>query len=85
MIDSILFAVGADRLYRTLFGIIVLTTTIPAAVGSYWLLLRAMDWALGIKFREEFKKFSPTARANYFGKRNIGVAIVIGCVFLRFL
>ena len=84
MIELIFSFVDEERVYGAIFGLFTLIVTIPLAVGCYWLLLRLMDWALGVNFREEFGKFTPAARGDYFGKRNIGVAIIVGAIFLRF-
>jgi hypothetical protein len=66
-------------------GLLVLMLLVPAAVGVWFWLLRAMDKAIGVNFKERARTWSGFDFALYAGLRAVAVAILVGQLFSRFV
>lgn len=68
-------------------GVLVLLVLVPLGVATWWGLLRLMDKAARIEFRNsiDFIEANPLAAAVYFGLRAIATAYLVGTLFSRFV
>lgn len=69
----------------TVISISVLIILAFTAVATWWGLLRLMDYALGVNFRDQIKAFSPRDQALYFGFRAVATAYLVATLFSRFV